>query len=45
MKRVIRLTENDLHKIIKESVKRILRESDETKYAGPAARAASGKRK
>jgi len=28
MKRIIRLTESDLHRIIKESVKRILREED-----------------
>ena len=28
MKRSIRLTEQDLHKIVKESVKRILRESN-----------------
>lgn len=28
MKKIIRLTESDLHRIIKESVKRILREED-----------------
>ena len=27
-KKIIRLTENDLHRIVKESVKRILREED-----------------
>ena len=30
MKRTIRLTESDLHKVIEESVKRILKESNET---------------
>lgn len=29
MKRTIRLTEGDLHRVIKESVKRILKESEE----------------
>lgn len=29
MKQVIRLTESDLHRLIKESVKRILREGKE----------------
>ena len=29
MKRTIRLTESDLHRIVKESVKRVLREWDE----------------
>ena len=28
MKKIVRLTENDLHRIIKESVKRVLRESN-----------------
>lgn len=32
MKRRVRLTESDLHRIIKESVKRILRESDYDDY-------------
>jgi len=30
MKRKIRLTEGDLHRIVKESVKRILRETENT---------------
>ena len=30
MKQVIRLTEGDLHRIVKESVKRILKETDKT---------------
>jgi hypothetical protein len=34
MKKVIRLTEGDLHRIIKESVKRVLREQDYTTPAG-----------
>ena len=29
MKKLVRLTENDLHKIVKESVKRVLREAVE----------------
>ena len=29
MKKILRLTEGDLHRIIKNSVKRIIRESDE----------------
>ena len=29
MKKIFRLTEGDLHRIIKNSVKRIIRESDE----------------
>lgn len=29
MKKIIRLTENDLHKIVRNSVKRILKENDE----------------
>ena len=29
MKRVVRLTEGDLHRIVKESVKRVLREEDD----------------
>ena len=33
-KRLIRLTESDLHRIVKESVKRILRENDAAKVAG-----------
>ena len=33
-KRLIRLTESDLHRIVKESVKRILRENDAAKAAG-----------
>ena len=32
MKKVIRLTESDLHRIIKESVRRILRENAWAKY-------------
>lgn len=28
MKKIIRLTENDLHKIIKESVKKVLKEAN-----------------
>lgn len=32
MKRTIRLTEADLHRVIKESVKRIIRESDYDGY-------------
>ena len=28
MKKIVRLTENDLHRIIRESVKRVLRETD-----------------
>lgn len=32
MKQVIRLTESDLHRIIKESVRRILRENAWSKY-------------
>ena len=28
MKKIIRLTESDLHKIVRESVKRIVREGD-----------------
>ena len=35
-KQVIRLTESDLHKIIKESVKRILRETIEEENGGGA---------
>ena len=35
MKRTIRLTESDLHRIVKESVKRILRESDIPRYEQP----------
>ena len=31
-KKLIRLTENDLHKIVKESVNRILLEQDEQEY-------------
>ena len=31
-RQIIRLTESDLHRIIKESVKRILREEDEPEY-------------
>ena len=31
-KQIIRLTESDLHRIIKESVRRILREEDEPEY-------------
>ena len=34
MKKIIRLTETDLHKIIKESVKRIIKEGD---FGGPDA--------
>lgn len=34
-KKLIRLTENDLHKIVKESVKRILRESNIPRYEQP----------
>ena len=30
MKKTIRLTESDLHRVVKESVKRILKESNET---------------
>lgn len=35
MKRRIRLTEGDLHRIVKESVKRILRESNIPRYEQP----------
>lgn len=35
MKRTIRLTESDLHRIVKESVKRILRESEIPQYEQP----------
>ena len=35
MKQVIRLTESDLHKIVKESVKRVLRESRIPRYEEP----------
>ena len=34
-KKLIRLTESDLHKIVKESVKRILRESNIPRYEQP----------
>ena len=34
-KKIIRLTESDLHKIVKESVKRILRESNIPRYEQP----------
>ena len=34
MKKIIRLTESDLHRIIKESVKRILREEDFSSMGG-----------
>jgi hypothetical protein len=37
MKQVIRLTESDLHKIVKESVKKILREMEGGDGAGNAA--------
>ena len=32
MKRVVKLTENDLHKVIKESVKKVLKENAYTEY-------------
>lgn len=35
MKRTIKLTESDLHRIIKESVKKVLRESNIPKYEQP----------
>lgn len=32
MKRIVRLTENDLHKIVKESVNKILKEEDWNRF-------------
>ena len=32
MKRIIKLNESDLHRIVKESVNKILKESDETAW-------------
>jgi hypothetical protein len=36
MRQRIRLTEEDLHRIVKESVKRVLREYDEDEYDSDA---------
>ena len=42
-RQIIRLTESDLHRIIKESVKRILREEDEPEYTMEDLEAAKAK--
>ena len=36
MKQKIRLTENDLHRIVKETVNKVLKESTEVPYLGSA---------